>query len=144
MSGTLSSGPANRRLTMPARLRIHSSLVSTRAARSSLVTTLPGWYPPNDRTRAPGAGGYGVAENGGTEDVMRLPFSPGGPIPPDPPRYPGAPIPPDPPHAERRQLADRPCPGPRPPPANRRSPPAPAPGPPPRPPAPRPAPARPR
>src|SRR5260370_26480078 len=97
MSGTLSSGPANRRLTMPTRLRIHSSLVSTRAARSSLVTTLPGWYPPNDRTRAPGAGGYGVAENGGTEDVMRLPFSPGGPIPPDPPRSPGGPNPPHPP-----------------------------------------------
>src|SRR6266853_3354053 len=86
MSGTLSSGPANRRLTMPTRLRIHSSLVSTRAARSSLVTTLPGWYPPNDRTRAPAAGGYGVAENGGTEGVMRLPFFPGGPVPPDPPR----------------------------------------------------------
>src|SRR4029077_10781336 len=81
---TVSSGPANRRLTMPTRLRIHSSLVSTRAARSSLVTTLPGWYPPNDRTRAPGAGGYGVAENGGTEEVMRLPFCLGGPIPPDP------------------------------------------------------------
>src|SRR5579859_7456971 len=94
MSGTLSSGPANRRLTMPTRLRIHSSLVSTRAARSSLVTTLPGWYPPNDRTRAPGAGGYGVAENGGTADVMRPPFLPGGPIPPDPPQV------------ERGQVAD--------------------------------------
>ena len=43
MSATLSSGPANRRLTMPTRLRIHSSSVSTWAARSSLVTTLPGW-----------------------------------------------------------------------------------------------------
>jgi hypothetical protein len=43
MSVTVSSGPANLRLTMPTRLRIHSSLVSTRAARSSLVTTLPGW-----------------------------------------------------------------------------------------------------
>ena len=43
MSATLSSGPANRRLTMPTRLRIHSSFVSTWAARSSLVTTLPGW-----------------------------------------------------------------------------------------------------
>ena len=42
MSVTLSSAPANRRLTMPTRLRIHSSLVSTRVARSSLVTTLPG------------------------------------------------------------------------------------------------------
>ena len=42
MSVTVSSGPANRRLTMPTRLRIHSSLVSTCAARSSLVTTLPG------------------------------------------------------------------------------------------------------
>ena len=43
MSVTLSSGPAIRRLTMPTRLRIHSSFVSTWAARSSLVTTLPGW-----------------------------------------------------------------------------------------------------
>ena len=43
MSVTLSSGPAYLRLTMPTRLRIHSSLVSTRAAISSLVTTLPGW-----------------------------------------------------------------------------------------------------
>ena len=43
MSVTVSSGPAYRRLMMPTRLRIHSSLVSTRAARSSLVTTLPGW-----------------------------------------------------------------------------------------------------
>ena len=43
MSVTLSSGPAKRRLTMPTRLRIHSSLVSTRAARSSLVTTFAGW-----------------------------------------------------------------------------------------------------
>ena len=42
MSVTLSSGPANRRLTMPTRLRIHSSFVSILAARSSLVTTLPG------------------------------------------------------------------------------------------------------
>jgi hypothetical protein len=42
MSVTVSSGPANRRLTMPTRLRIHSSLVSTCVARSSLVTTLPG------------------------------------------------------------------------------------------------------
>ena len=33
-------GPAYRRLMMPTRLRIHSSLVSTRAARSSFVTTL--------------------------------------------------------------------------------------------------------
>ena len=43
MSVMLSSGPANRRLTMPTRLRIHSSLVSTWTAMSSLVTTLPGW-----------------------------------------------------------------------------------------------------
>ncbi len=43
MSATVSSGPAYRRLMMPTRLRIHSSLVSTWAARSSLVTTLPGW-----------------------------------------------------------------------------------------------------
>ncbi len=42
MSATVSSGPANRRLMMPTRLRIHSSLVSTRAERSSLVTTLAG------------------------------------------------------------------------------------------------------
>ena len=56
MSATVSSGPANRRLSMPTRLRIHSSLVSTRAARSSLVTTLPGWYPPNDMMRAPATG----------------------------------------------------------------------------------------
>ena len=43
MSTTVSSGPANRRLAMPTRLRIHSSLVSIRAARSSLVTTFAGW-----------------------------------------------------------------------------------------------------
>ena len=42
MSATVSSGPAIRRLAMPTRLRIHSSLVSMAAARSSLVTTLPG------------------------------------------------------------------------------------------------------
>src|SRR6266700_4948657 len=54
MSARLSSGPAIRRLTIPTRLRIHSSLVSTLAVRSSLVTTLAGWYPPNARMRAPG------------------------------------------------------------------------------------------
>ena len=43
MSGTVSSGPAIRRLAMPTRLRIHSSLVSIRAARSALVTTFAGW-----------------------------------------------------------------------------------------------------
>src|SRR5262249_11288864 len=60
MSAPLSSGLAYRRLMMPTRLRIHSSLVSTRAARSSLVTTLAGWYPPNDMIRAPAAGGNEV------------------------------------------------------------------------------------
>ena len=55
MSATVSSGPAIRRLAMPTRLRIHSSLVSTVLARSSLVTTLAGWYPPNARIRAPAA-----------------------------------------------------------------------------------------
>src|SRR6266568_3519021 len=54
MSATVSSGPAIRRLTIPTRLRIHSSVVSTLAVRSSLVTTLAGWYPPNARMRAPG------------------------------------------------------------------------------------------
>ena len=43
MSATVSSGAAIRRLAMPTRLRIHSSLVSTVAASSSLVTTLAGW-----------------------------------------------------------------------------------------------------
>ena len=43
MSATVSSGPAIRRLAIPTRLRIHSSLVSTIAASSSLVTTLAGW-----------------------------------------------------------------------------------------------------
>ena len=42
MSATVSSGPAIRRLAMPTRLRIHSSLVSTVSASSSLVTTLAG------------------------------------------------------------------------------------------------------
>ncbi len=42
MSPTVSSGPAIRRLMMPTRLRIHSSLVSMTSARSSLVTTLSG------------------------------------------------------------------------------------------------------
>ncbi len=41
MSARVSSS-AIRRLAMPTRLRIHSSLVSTVAARSSLVTTLAG------------------------------------------------------------------------------------------------------
>ena len=53
MSATVSSGPAIRRLAMPTRLRIHSSVVSTVAASSSLVTTRVGWYPPNARIRAP-------------------------------------------------------------------------------------------
>src|SRR5450631_1196909 len=53
MSASVSSGPAIRRLAMPTRLRIHSSLVSTCWAISSLVTTRVGWYPPNDRIRAP-------------------------------------------------------------------------------------------
>ncbi len=43
MSATVSSGPASRLLAIPTRLRIHSSLVSTEAASSSLVTTLAGW-----------------------------------------------------------------------------------------------------
>ena len=42
MSASVSSGPAIRRLTMPTRLRIHSSLVSTCWAISSLVTTRAG------------------------------------------------------------------------------------------------------
>jgi hypothetical protein len=52
MSATVSSGPAIRLLAIPTRLRIHSSLVSTDAASSSLVTILAGWYPPNASTRA--------------------------------------------------------------------------------------------
>ena len=43
MSATVSSGPAIRRLAMPTRLRIHSSLVSTIVASSSLVRTRAGW-----------------------------------------------------------------------------------------------------
>jgi hypothetical protein len=43
MSATVSSGPAILRLAIPTRLRIHSSLVSTVAASSSLVTTRAGW-----------------------------------------------------------------------------------------------------
>src|SRR5579875_3566848 len=54
MSATVSSGAASRLLAIPTRLRIHSSLVSTRPARSSLVTTFAGWYSPNARIRAPG------------------------------------------------------------------------------------------
>ena len=42
-SSTGSSGPAMCRVRMPTRLVIHSSLVSTRPARSSLVRTLAGW-----------------------------------------------------------------------------------------------------
>ena len=42
MSATVSSGAAIRRLATPTRLRIHSSVVSMMAARSSLVTTLSG------------------------------------------------------------------------------------------------------
>lgn len=41
-SSTGSSGPATWRVRMPTRLRIHSSLVSTMPARSSLVSTLAG------------------------------------------------------------------------------------------------------
>src|SRR5215467_9656228 len=54
MSVTVSSGPASRLLAMPTRLRIHSSLVSTVTASSSLVSTFAGWYPPNARIREPG------------------------------------------------------------------------------------------
>ena len=43
MSATVSSGAASRLLAMPTRLRIHSSLVSTVSASSSLVTTRAGW-----------------------------------------------------------------------------------------------------
>ena len=42
MSATVSTS-AIRRLAMPTRSRIHSSLVSTMPARSSLVTTRAGW-----------------------------------------------------------------------------------------------------
>lgn len=42
-SSTGSSGPARWRVRMPTRLRIHSSLVSTMPARSSLVRILAGW-----------------------------------------------------------------------------------------------------
>ena len=42
-SSTGSSGPAMWRVRMPTRLLIHSSLVSTMARRSSLVSTLAGW-----------------------------------------------------------------------------------------------------
>ena len=55
MSTLDSSGPATRRLAMPTRLRIHSSLVSICRARSSLVTTRAGWCSPRARIRAPGA-----------------------------------------------------------------------------------------
>ncbi len=43
ISSTGSSGPPTWRVLMPTRLVIHSSLVSTIAARSSLVSTLAGW-----------------------------------------------------------------------------------------------------
>ena len=43
MSARLSSGPAIRLLAIPTRLRIHSSVVSTVAASSSLVSTRAGW-----------------------------------------------------------------------------------------------------
>jgi hypothetical protein len=42
-SSTGSSGPAMWRVRIPTRLLIHSSLVSTSFARSSLVSTLAGW-----------------------------------------------------------------------------------------------------
>src|SRR5215472_473511 len=54
MSATVSSGPAILLLAIPTRLRIHSSLVSTVAASSSLVTILAGWYPPKASTHALG------------------------------------------------------------------------------------------
>jgi hypothetical protein len=53
MSARLSSGPAIRLLAIPTRLRIHSSVVSTVAASSSLVTTRAGWWPPKARIRVP-------------------------------------------------------------------------------------------
>ena len=53
MSATVSSSRATRRDWMPTRDLIHSSLVSTIFARSSLVTTLAGWYPPKARIFAP-------------------------------------------------------------------------------------------
>lgn len=43
ISSTGSSGPPTWRVLIPTRLVIHSSLVSTMAARSSLVSTLAGW-----------------------------------------------------------------------------------------------------
>ncbi len=43
MSATVSSGAAMCRRRMPTREVIHSSLVSTSDARSSLVRTLDGW-----------------------------------------------------------------------------------------------------
>ncbi len=43
MSATVSSPAAMRRVAMPTRSRIHSSLVSTICARSSLVSTRDGW-----------------------------------------------------------------------------------------------------
>ena len=46
MSGTDSSSPARRRVTIPVRVRIHSSLVSTIVASSSLATTRAGWKWP--------------------------------------------------------------------------------------------------
>jgi hypothetical protein len=55
ISATVSSGPAILRLAIPTRLRIHSSLVSTVWARSWLLTTLAGWYPPKASIRVPAA-----------------------------------------------------------------------------------------
>ena len=54
MSTSCVSLSAIRRLSMPTRERIHSSLVSTRAASSSLVTTRSGWKLPSPSSRAPG------------------------------------------------------------------------------------------
>ena len=54
MSTSCVSLSAMRRLSMPTRERIHSSLVSTRAASSSLVTTRSGWKLPSPSSRAPG------------------------------------------------------------------------------------------
>jgi hypothetical protein len=43
MCGTVSSASACRRVTMPVRVRIHSSVVSTIDDSSSLSTTRSGW-----------------------------------------------------------------------------------------------------
>src|SRR6266700_5179782 len=76
MSATLSSGLASRLLSMPTRLRIHSSLVSTVPARVSLVSTFGGWYPPNARIREPwdpSVSRIGGAPFSGPHRVLRYP-----------------------------------------------------------------------